>query len=271
MPSLHRERASRLGPATYDTIGSGYLRHRHADPRIAERIWRPLAGAHSILDVGAGPGSYEPTGGLVVGLDPSWVMITQRKGSGGLAVQGVAQALPFAAATFEGAMAILTVHHWSDPFQGLRELVRVADRVVVLSFDARIHASFWLFSDYLPEARSLPSSNPVAVEAIAEAIGADRVETVPVPADCHDGFGWAYWRRPEAYLDPAVRACISSVAALPEQLVVDRMEQLRRDLADGTWDRRHGDLRTLDEIDGGFRLVARQPGSTKAEQALRTR
>lgn len=258
MASLHSKRASRLGPATYDTIGSGYLSHRRPDPRIAEQIWHPLAGAHSILDVGAGTGSYEPRDRPVVALDPSWVMIAQRGGMGPSVVQGVAEALPFAAHTFEAAMAILTVHHWPDPFQGLRELTRVADRVVVLSFDVRIHASFWLFSDYLPEARSLSSSNPMAIEAIAEAISADRVEAVPVPADCQDGFGWAYWCRPEAYLNPAVRACISSVAELPEQLVVRRMEQLRRDLADGTWDRRHGDLRTLDEIDGGFRLVVRQ-------------
>lgn len=246
-----------VAPA-YDRIGRLYARHRRSDPRIAAPILAALGGAASVVDVGAGTGSYEPAGATVVAVEPSAVMVAQRGPGSAPALRAVAGALPFADATFDAAMAVLTVHHWPDPEAGLAELCRVARRVVVLTFDPAVHFSYWLVREYLPEIGALPSAAVPSIGRVAEALGADRVETVPVPADCVDGFNWAYWRRPAAYLDPEVRACISGLAQLPAALVAERMSRLARDLADGTWDARHADLRHLDAVDGGFRLVVRE-------------
>jgi SAM-dependent methyltransferase len=246
----------RTGPG-YDTIGSVYARHRRPDPRVAAQIARALGEGRSVVNVGAGTGSYEPTDRTVVAVEPSRVMIGQRGSAAGPAVQAVAEALPFPDGSFDAALALLTVHHWTDPAAGLAEMARVAKRLVVFTFDFEIHRTFWLMEDYIPEAAAPPATNVMAAEAVAEIIGADRIETVAVPADCSDGFNWAYWCRPEAYLDPEVRACISGLALLDDDLVAARMERLREDLEDGTWDRRHGRLRERPSIDGGFRLVVR--------------
>ncbi|MGA2521720.1 MAG: class I SAM-dependent methyltransferase [Acidimicrobiales bacterium] len=241
----------------YDVIGADYARHRRPDPRIAAQIERALGAAATVVNVGAGAGSYEPTGPAVVAVEPSPVMVAQRLPHGPPVVRAVAEHLPFASDSFAAAMAVLTVHHWGDPVGGLGEMARVAPRVVVLMFDPAPHFRFWLFDDYVPEVRGLDSSRTPGAEAVAEVIGADRIEVVPVPADCVDGFIWAFWNRPAAYLDPAVRACTSGLAQLPSDLVHGRMERLRADLADGTWHARHGGLMEHDSIDGGFRLVVR--------------
>jgi SAM-dependent methyltransferase len=250
------DRTRGSGPG-YDTIGSVYARHRRPDPRVAAQIQSALGEGTSVVNVGAGTGSYEPTDRTVVAVEPSGVMIAQRGTAAGPAVQAVAEALPFPDDSFDAALAVLTVHHWSDPAAGLAEMVRVARRVVVFTFDPEVHTSFWLLEDYIPEAAAPPSTNLMGADTVAGIIGADRIETVPVPADCIDGFNWAYWCRPEAYLDPEVRACISGLALLDDDLVAERMEHLRKDLEHGTWNHRHGGLRELDSIDGGFRLVVR--------------
>jgi SAM-dependent methyltransferase len=262
-------RAARLGLRTgggttrqlpapiYDGIGRVYSRHRRSDPRIATQLRRALGTARTVLDVGAGTGSYEPRDRRVVAVEPSPVMAAQRPADAAPVVRAVAERLPFADASFDASMAVLTIHHWNDEVAGLREMGRVARRVVVLTFDAVVHEKFWLFTDYVPEVCALPLSRPLQPEAVADVLGAQRIETVPVPANCVDGFNWAFWSRPEAYLDPEVRACMSGLATLPAPLVAERMERLRRDLADGTWEARHGALRRLDTIDGGFRLVVR--------------
>jgi SAM-dependent methyltransferase len=242
----------------YDAIGRAYARHRRPDPRIAAQVERALGDAARVVDVGAGTGSYEPTGRRVVAVEPSPVMVSQRAFDAPPVVRAVAERLPFADGAFEAAMAVLTIHHWTDTVGGLREMRRVARRVVVLTFDPVVHASFWLLADYVPEANALPSAHIAGPDAVADVIGATRVEAVPVPGDCIDGFNWAYWKRPEAYLDPEVRACISGLALLPSDVVERRMERLRADLADGTWEARYGHLRKLDTIDGGFRLVVRE-------------
>ena len=157
-------------------------------------------------------------------------------------VKAVAEALPLRTGSFDAALAVFTVHHWSDVHAGLHEVMRVAQRVVILTFDPEVHGSFWLLQEYLPESNLLASFRAPAPTALAQLIGAHRIEEVPVPADCVDGFNWAYWNRPEAYLDPEVRACISGLAQLPDSLVAARMELLRSDLADGTWHERHGHL-----------------------------
>ncbi|HXQ62101.1 MAG TPA: class I SAM-dependent methyltransferase [Acidimicrobiales bacterium] len=244
------------GPG-YDLIGSVYARHRRPDPRVAGQIGRALGDAATVVNVGAGTGSYEPVGRTVVAVEPSGVMIGQRPPGSPPVVQAIAEDLPFPDDAFDAAMAILTIHHWTDAAAGLAEMARVARRVVVFTFDPTVHKSFWLLRDYVPEANALPSTNSIGPDTVAEVIGADRIEVVTVPADCVDGFNWAYWRRPRAYLDPDVRACISGLALLDDDLVVRRMERLRADLDDGSWMRRHGHLLGLESIDGGFRLVVR--------------
>lgn len=246
-----------MGAARYDTIGRGYRLLRRADPRIAQQIEEALDDALDILNVGAGSGSYEPINRHVVAAEPSSVMIAQRKATAAPVVRTNAERLPFAASSFDAAMAILTVHHWDDPPQGLRELARVADRVVVLTFEPSIHFDYWLYEEYLPEARALRSAHPPRVEAVAELIHADRTLVVPIPSDCRDGFTWAWWRRPRAYLNRNVQACNSSMAELPEELVASRMRQLSSDLDSGLWYRRHADLLNRESIDGGFRLIIR--------------
>ena len=245
------------GGQLYDTIGATYPVTRRTEPRIAAQIWAALGDARTVLNVGAGTGSYEPSDKAVVAVEPSVVMAAQRGSDAAPVVRAVAESLPFPGDSFDAALAVFTIHHWSDAVGGLREMARVARRVIVLTFDPVVHADFWLFRDYLPEATALPSYLVLPPEAVAETIGAQRVEPVMIPADCVDGFNWAYWNRPEAYLDPGVRACISGLAQLPDVLVAERMEQLRADLEDGTWHRRHGELLGHATIDGGFRLIVR--------------
>lgn len=242
----------------YDLIGRVYARHRRPDPRISAQIESALGDATTVLDVGAGTGSYEPRGRQVVAVEPSLVMISQRPPEAAPAVRSVAQSLPFASGSFDAVLAVLTVHHWRNAWVGLREMARVGRRVVVLHFDPAVHNQFWLFTDYVPEINSLESVQVFGHEEVAREIGATRTEVVPIPSDCVDGFNWAFWNRPERYLDPEVRACMSGLALLEDEMVAARMEMLRADLADGTWRRRHGHLLALDSVDGGLRLVIRE-------------
>lgn len=245
--------------AVYDEIGVGYRRFRRPDRRIESAIRAALGPAATIVDVGAGSGSYEPADRTVTAVEPSAQMIRQRPTGAGSCVRGEAGALPFCDGAFDAAMAVLTIHHWPDPVRGLRELVRVAGRVVVLTFEPAIHNAFWLFRDYVPAIAQLEScSRVIGVDAVAEIIDADRIDPVLVPHDCVDGFGWAYWRRPHAYLDPDVRRCISGFALLGSEDAAPGIDRLRSDLATGRWHDRYRELLDLDAIDGGFRLVVRE-------------
>jgi SAM-dependent methyltransferase len=245
--------------ATYDRIGRLYRRHRRPEPRIAARVHRALGDARTVVNVGAGTGSYEPTDRPVVAVDPSAVMVGQRAPGMPSAVRAVAEALPFADGQFDAALALLTVHHWRDRVAGLAELRRVSRRQVVLCFDPVINLKHWLVTDYLPEIRDIEAASaapPAWLEEVLGSLGArTRVEVVPVPADCTDGFQNAYWRRPDAYLDPEVRACISTLAVLDQQVLERGLGRLARDLASGAWHARYGQLLDLDEYDGGYRLV----------------
>jgi SAM-dependent methyltransferase len=236
----------------YDTIGVGYQRNRRPDPRIAAQVHAAIGDARDVVNVGAGAGSYEPADAMVVALDASAVMLQQHRGP--RRVQGAAEALPFAANAFDVAVAIFTVHHWRDPDAGLAELRRVSRRQVVLTFDHEMEGRFWL-SDYVPRIANQQHSWTATIEAVAGPLGASRVDAVPVPHDCVDGFMAAYWRRPERYLDPTVRASISGLALLDPADVDPGMERLRSDLASGAWDERYGHLRALDTLDAGYRLV----------------
>jgi SAM-dependent methyltransferase len=239
----------------YDTIGRGYATRRRADPRIAARIMEALGDAERVVNVGAGAGSYEPTDRFVIAVEPSEVMIRQRAAHAAPVLRGVAERLPLADGGFDAALAVLTVHHWTDVAAGLAELCRVAPRRVVLGFDEPQSMSFWFAADYFPEIAALESERAPQLEEIVDGLGATRVEVVPVPHDCIDGFAGAYWRRPEAYLDPGVRAGISSLAVVPGDVLAPGLERLRADLATGAWHDRHADLLELDEIDLGYRLV----------------
>ena len=239
--------------AVYDRIGHGYADLRRPDQRIASLIGQAL-GPGTVVNVGAGTGSYEPASTLVA-VEPSAVMVGQRLAGAAPAVQAVAEALPFADGAFDAALAVLTTHHWTDPAAGLAELVRVARRQVVLTWDQQFVASrFWFVTDYLPEIAEAESDR-AAFRAVVDAWPSARTVVVHVPWDCTDGFFAAYWRRPEAYLEPHVRAAISSFAFQPAERVDAAVARLAADLEDGSWNARHGHLRALPELDCGYRLV----------------
>jgi SAM-dependent methyltransferase len=246
--------------ARYDDIGVLYSRHRRADPRIADLVTAAIGNAQSIVDVGAGTGSYEPQGRDVVAVEPSEVMVRQRSRQSGPIVRAVAEALPFLDNSFDAAMTVLSIQHWTDPRRGLAELCRVAPRRVVLTFEPAVQKGFWLFAEYLPGVQVLLDQQPTpSVDEVAELIDASAVVVVPIPYDCADGFGWAYWRRPQAYLNPEVRACISALAMLEPADLQTGLLRLQEDLRTGAWEERHRDLLAGDEIDGGFRIVIGGP------------
>ncbi len=238
----------------YDAIGRSYARTRREDPRIAAQIHSTL-GDGSVLNVGAGSGNYEPTGRPVVAVEPSDRMLAQRTARPAPALQGVAEALPFPDRSFDVAMAVLTVHHWSDPATGLREMARVADRQVVFFFEPLHTHDFWAL-DYFPEALALPTEqDPPGERLISSHLELREVRPVLVPHDCTDGFGVAFWGRPEAYLDPEVQSGMSWLALLPESARAQGSARLRADLESGRWDDRHGHLRDQHEFDGGYRIA----------------
>lgn len=245
--------------AVYDSIGRSYTATRQTEPRIAARIWSALGDARTVVNVGAGTGSYEPTDRQVTAVEPSAVMLAQRPSGAAPAVQASAESLPFADASFDAAMAVLTLHHWRDWRAGCAELRRVArDRVVVLSWDPAFRRRFWLGPEYFAHLLDDEGDPFPSLAEQAAALDAE-VEVVPIPADCRDGFMSAFWRRPEAYLDPAVRAGISSLAKCSDEELAEGLARLRADIESGAWARRHADLLRLDEVDLGYRLLIGAP------------
>ena len=238
--------------ALYDAIGHGYRRRRRADPRVAARIHAALGDARAILNVGAGAGAYEPRERRVVAVEPSSVMIGQRAPGSAPVIRSCAEALPFADGAFDATLAVLTIHHWPDVARGLAEMRRVArDRVVLLGFDPDFDG-FWL-NDYFPGIRAVDRASMPPITRVCGMLGAARSIEVPIPHDCVDGFLGAYWRRPEAYLEPDVRAAIS-VFSMIEGLDAG-VARLRADLASGAWRARHGALLDRAQLDLGYRLI----------------
>ena len=238
--------------ALYDRIGVGYSDYRRPDERIARRIDAGLGRSRTVLNVGAGAGSYEPKSRFVVAVEPSAEMIRQRPRMAAQAIQAVADRLPFQDRSFDAVLAILTIHHWSHRAQGLAEMRRIArDRIVILTWDPE-HPGFWLVQDYFPEILAIDRSNFPSLLDIEEAIGPTEVQTLRIPADCCDGFLGAYWRRPEAYLDARVRTAISTFSKVDSAAGIAR---LRRDIEDGNWSSRYGALLSLPDLDIGYRLV----------------
>ncbi|WAZ27307.1 MerR family transcriptional regulator [Streptomyces cinnabarinus] len=245
-----------FGAQLYDTIGSAYPATRRTEPRIAARVWDALGDARTVLNVGAGTGSYEPPDRDVTAVEPSAVMRAQRPVGAAPCVAAAAESLPFEDQSFDAAMAFSTVHHWQDPIAGLREMRRVARRVVVFTHDASDagwRQRFWLTRDYLPEVAALVGGRP-PVDRLASAIGA-RMEPVLIPWDCADGFFEAYWRRPEAYLEDHVRRAISVWTRVGPEAEQRAVDGLRDDLSSGRWAERNRDLVDLDAAELGLRLL----------------
>jgi SAM-dependent methyltransferase len=243
----------------YDTIGATYTVTRRTEPRIAARVWAALGDARTVLNVGAGTGSYEPPDRDVTAVEPSAVMRAQRPPGAAFCLAGTAESLPFEDQSFDAAMAFSSVHHWQNPIAGLLEMRRVARRVVVFSnlvcgqFDTSDPDRFWLTRDYLPEVADLGVGRPSLTEQ-ARATGA-RMEPVLIPWDCADGFFEAYWRRPEAYLDDHVRRGISVWARVGPDAEQRAVRSLRDDLSSGRWAERNRDLVALDAAELGARLL----------------
>jgi hypothetical protein len=237
----------------YDTIGATYSVTRRTEPRIAAQVWAALGDARTVLNVGAGSGSYEPPGRDVIAVEPSAVMRAQRPAGAAPCVAAIAESLPFEYQSFDAAMAFATIDHWQDPIAGLREMRRVARRVVVFTKDFSDPDLFWLNRDYLPEYAGLFVGRPSLTD-LAGAIGA-RVEPVLIPTDCVDGFYEAYWRRPEAYLDEHVRRGMSIWARVGPDAEQRAVQSLGDDLASGRWTERNRDLVDLDAAELGVRLL----------------
>ena len=237
--------------AKYDSIGINYAALRKPEPRIAAVILEALGQAKTVLNVGAGTGSYEPADRQVTAVEPSLEMIAKRSASAARAIQASAGDLPFDDDAFDASMAILTVHHWPDKQAGLREMRRVTrGKIILLTFDPSHRP--WL-TDYLPELASLDEAQMPAISDYERWLGPVQVTPVLIPHDCRDGFLYAYWRRPQAYLDARIRSGSSSFWAIGN--AEPGLQRLKQDLDTGEWERRYAELLTLDAYDAGYRLV----------------
>jgi SAM-dependent methyltransferase len=249
------------GPPVYDRIGAGYAATRRPDPAIDRAVRLALGDAGTVVNVGAGTCSYEPSGRRVIAVEPSEAMIRQRPRTAAPCVRAVAEALPLRSAAVDAALAVLTLHHWADQGAGLAELRRVARRrVVILTWDPACRDSFWLTREYLPEIVALDLLRFPSIAALEAGLGAVRATPVPIPHDCQDGFLGAFWRRPDAYLDPGVRAAISGFRQIPAARLEAGLARLADDLRSGRWDRRFGPLRSQTSLDLGYRLVVAERG-----------
>lgn len=236
----------------YDHIGLTYSGLRQPDPRIAAHIDAALGDARSVLNVGAGSGSYEPSGRHVIALEPSAAMIAQRPADAAPVVQGHAEQIPFADKSFDASMAVLTVHHWAGKAQGILEMRRVTrGPIVILTYDPAFR-DFWLL-DYFPDLARLDEEQMPSIDAYTDWLGHVTVQPVPIPHDCIDGFLAAYWRRPHAYLDRHIRSGMSSFWKIGD--VSAGLGRLEHDLQNGTWEARYGALLDQEMADCGYRLV----------------
>jgi SAM-dependent methyltransferase len=248
------------GDFDYEHGGVGYATQRRTDPRIAHHVHAALGAARTVLNVGAGAGSYEPTDRDVTAVEPSAAMRAQRPAHRPAAVDAVAAALPFADDSFDAAMATVTVHQWSDREQGLAEMRRVSrGPVVILTFDPNALHTFWL-CDYVPEFLAAERDRYPRIEQLRVSLGGmSTVSEIAIPIDCVDGFTETYYARPEAFLDPAVRRSQSAWGFMAPDVVAVRIARLRADIESGEWDRRYGALRSQPEFVGALRLITALP------------
>jgi SAM-dependent methyltransferase len=244
--------------ARYEAIGHDYARYRREDPRIRERIRAALGDARTVVNVGAGAGSYEPSELYVIAIEPSDVMAAQRPSTRVPAIRAGADSIPLRDKSVDASMAVLTLHHWDEAQErGVRELARVArERVVILTYDVEVSNSMWPMAEYLPEIAELDSATFPPPNQIASWLGGSvDVEAVPLSRDTPDWMLGSYWAHPERVLDESARAATSGFARLAVEVVERAVEAVRRDLEDGSWDARHGELRAIEEYDVGLRLL----------------
>ena len=240
----------------YDRMGLGYGAVRRPDPRIAAQIEAALGDARSVLNVGAGAGSYEPTGREVTAVEPSRTMIEQRPPGAAPVVEAFAEELPFEDDSFDAAMALITVHHWNDAQAGLNEMVRVArDRVLVLTFTPVPPVELWMQRDYFPRILEFHADVMMPIDELAAMLPGASVEPVPIPKECTDGFWLAIYDRPEMHLDPGVRRASSSWHHMDQDEIDQGLAKLAADIESGRWDERNGHLRTQADLDVGLRLL----------------
>jgi len=243
----------------YETHGVGYAGRRRADPRIAAAIAGALGDARTVLNVGAGAGSYEPGDRWVLAVEPSATMRGQRPGDAAPALACTAEELPLDDDSVDAAMACVTIHHWPDRARGLAELRRVARGPVVI-FTFELDELIGWQRDYLGPALALEIPRfGTCEEVAAELGGVTRIETIPTPADCTDGFFEAFWNRPEALLDPTVRASQSLWQLVGPEVEEEIVGRLAADLESGRWDEEHGALRERQSYEGSLRLVISDP------------
>jgi SAM-dependent methyltransferase len=245
----------------YDELGSGYADVRRPDPRIATRIEAALGKARSVVNVGAGTGSYEPADLEVTAVEPSVEMIAQRPPGAAPVVQASAEELPFEDDSFDAALAVLTVHHWQDLDAGLAEMRRVArNRVVLVTFDPEPLRELWFVRDYFPAIVGLHGGRISTAGLATRFPGPTRARPIPVPRDCVDLFFAALWARPELVFEPDVVRPMWVWNRLPEELRRAGAERLRADLDSGAWQERNGHLLELEELDVGLRLLVGEVG-----------
>jgi hypothetical protein len=242
--------------ATYNTIGVDYVETRRPDPRLDALIRAQIVDLETLLNVGAGAGSYEPEDKVLIALDASWKMISQRRAGSAPCVCGSAEHLPFQDKSFDGGLALLTLHHWQNIELGLSELMRVATKRVVLhTWDPAAADNYWLIKDYIPELFSFDAARFPGIDELVAKFRSTRIIEVPIPHDCTDGFLGAYWRRPEAYLDDRVKCGISSFQQISQISLAKGLDRLRADLESGYWRQRYADLLDKESIDLGYRLI----------------
>jgi SAM-dependent methyltransferase len=243
----------------YERHGRTYARHRRPDPRIAARIHAALGDARTVINVGAGTGSYEPGDRWVIAVEPSATMRAQRPAGAAPAMAASAEALPFDDGAVDAAMACVTIHHWESPEAGLAEMRRVSrGAVVVFTFELDCLPGWQ--QEFLHEGLVEERPRFPPVEDVAAALGGrTRIERVSTPGDCADGFFEAFWRRPEALLDPAVRSAQSMWALLAPGMEDRMVARLAAALDSGAWEAEHGHLRERDSFEGALRLVISEP------------
>ena len=252
----------------YDELAEQYSRYRKPDARIASAIWTHLEGAELVVNVGAGLGSYEPENCEVLAVEPSEQMITLRQTSTSKVVRGSAESLPFDDGVFDASMALLTVHHWSDIRQGLKEMLRVTNGKVVLFTWIGYGGNFWL-EDYISAIRGVDLELFPSLQELEELLGPVTVEPINIPYDCTDGFMCAYWRRPRAYLDAGVRKAISTFSRVGN--IHQGLLKLTDDLDSGKWVRKYGHLLEKQSMDLGYRVVVRDNTMAQTDAAAKSR
>jgi len=245
-----------VSDTTYDRIGRGYAGTRRADPRIAKQIEVALGEARSVINIGAGAGSYEPTNREVMAVEPSAEMIAQRPPGAAPVKQASAELLPFGDNSFDAAMAVLTMHHWTDLDAGLGEMQRVARRrVVIVTFDSEALEDLWVTADYFPEMLGLKQPSGADSRTLVAKLSGATSSVIPVCHDCTDLFFAALWARPELILDEEIVRPMWVWQSISQDARRNGRARLAADLESGAWEGRYGHLRQLDELDVGLRLV----------------